>query len=274
MNSNSASPQADHDPDLRAALEIFQQTGNPEPCLTVLGVPAGRNPLLALQGALREATTRWERDALEDIAFRLSEGEGGPATPAPDTEELVRHVTASYGEHASGFLPREDIGALAKGLWRLGTPPPSPECLRAILQIELDRAVGDFVSVASTNRGDTLTIYHTHCPGCGGVGGGRGHVYCPHCLARARTRLEAGLASGLYSLRQSGPPDLELVSRQFLTQFAADYGCDRCHQHPDTPCSCAREVAIPDRPREGQVLKGRHLASGQDWYCCVRLRED
>lgn len=276
MNTNTPSPAAGSAADLPAALRVFLQTGNYQPCLAVLAVPGGRNPLLALQGALRSASTRWERDAIEDIAFRISEGQSRQTTPVPETEELLREVTHSYGEHASRFLARDDIESLAKGLWRLCAPVPSQECLKAVLQVELTRAVNGFVSVKPAHYGDTLTIYNIHCPECGGQSGGSGYVYCPHCLSRVRERVQESLASLFQALPDSGAPDMEQLSRQFLKQFFSDYGCDQCHRRPVRPCSCGREVVIPDDPPpcEGQVLKGRHLASGHDWFCCVQLRED
>lgn len=259
--------------DLQAALKVFLCTGDCQPCLTVLGATAGRNPLLALQQALRSATATWERDALEDIGFELSRGEGAVRTALPDVHALLEEVKSLHGPHALRFLSVEKAETIVRGLWRLCSPPPSRECLLALLGVEIVRAVAEPIAVTPKVHGMSVTIYNKQCDKCGGESGGAGTVYCHRCLDRAETKLKAGLADGTYNVKECATSDMEALSRMFLRQFAAMFGCIECNHQPVRPCSCAREVQIPDHPVEWQVLKGRQPASGKDWFCHVRLVE-
>ncbi|NLH72763.1 MAG: hypothetical protein GX456_06895 [Verrucomicrobia bacterium] len=259
--------------DLQEALKVFLRTGDCQPCLKVLGATTGRNPLLALQQALRSATATWERDALEDIGFELSRGQGGLGTARPDIQDLLQEVERHYGPHALQFLSVEKTEAIVRGLWRLCSPPPSRECLLALLGIEIARAVGEPIAVTPEVHGKSVTLYNKQCGNCGGESDGAGTVYCHRCLAEAKKVLKAGLADGTYNVKEGATSNMDVLSRMFLRQFAAMFGCTQCSHQPVKPCSCAREVEIPEHPVLGQVLKGRQLATGNDWFCYVRLVE-
>jgi hypothetical protein len=267
-------PSAPWNPDeLRRDIEQFLETGDFQAVLRVLGVTAGRNPLLALQDALKRATSRQERDAFEDIALALSLHVGTPRNLATPLDTLMAELRNLYGEHAARFLPPETVRQLARGLGRVCEPPPTKECLLAILGVELDKAVNETVTVRPRGFGQTAVYFRTHCAECGGEEGGRGKLICPDCLGRARKDMVLGVQTGRLTLRVEGPPNYDQLARLYLEQNLKDYVCGHGHPAPIRPCGCEREVSIPTSPRDGEVLRGRELASGREHFFCVRVEK-
>lgn len=259
---------------MRAAIEEFERTGDYAHCLRLLGVSDGRNPLLALQDALKRAANRCERDAFEDIALRHARG-GKTNHAAPSTpEELLRRVCECYGSHAQRFLIVEQARGLASGLWRLCDPPPTEDCLLAILGMEIESAVKDTVSVEPRNFGETMSLFHTNCDQCGGSKRGRGNIVCPICLAKAKAAIQLGLATGRLSARGEDAPDLDVLAPVYLAQNASDFGCDKCGHQPIKPCSCARELRVPSNPKDGEVIRGKELATSQEHFFCLRVEQN
>ena len=254
-----------------AGIEEFERTGDDTRCLHLLGLTEGRNPLLVLQDALKRAMNRRERDAFEDIALRRSRGESSSHAAAPEPDNLIRRARERYGDHSGRFLNVEQIRGLASGLWRLCQPPPTDDCLLAILGIEIENAVKDTVTVTPHNFGETLSMFRVNCGQCGGGKKGRGKIVCLNCLGRARVKLERGLATGELSLRGSDAPDFDFLAPIYLEQNVAQYGCGNCERRPIKPCVCAREVSVPASPRDGEVARGRQLASGQEHFFCLRV---
>jgi hypothetical protein len=257
--------------EMLTAIEEFERSGDDTQCLRLLGMDQGRNPLLVLQDGLRRATSRRERDEFEDIALRCSRGERSTCAATPAPGELMRRATARYGDHAGRFLTVEQIHSLVRGLWRLCIPPPTEECLLAILGIEIENAVKDTVSVEPRSYGETMSLFRVNCQQCGGSKKGRGNIICPACLAKAKAALQVGLASGHLRLRDDVAPDIDVLAPAFLAQNASDFGCANCGHQPIKPCSCAREVRVPASPKDGEIVRGRETASGQGHFFCLRL---
>jgi hypothetical protein len=253
--------------EMLAAVEEFEQSGDYARCLNLLGATEGRNPLLVLQDALKRASNRRERDAFEDIALSCSRSEQNSRAGLPRAEDLLGRTCEIYGPYAEKFLTLEQIRGLVSGLSRLCAPPPSEECLLALLGMEIEMAVKDTVSVGRKEFGDSLTISRTDCGECGGTNGGRGKIFCTHCLAEARRKIEANE----FIFQGAERPPLELLIKSLLINHTASFGCSRCGQRPVRPCSCAREITIPANPKDGQVVRGKHLATGNEKFFCIRV---
>lgn len=269
----SPTPRPWNPDDMLRAIEAFEQTGDPAPILDQLGVTADRNPLLALQHALKSAGNRRERDAFEDAALACSVGARDRSQTPPDLPGLLDRVRAEYGDLAASCLPADTVRALVRGLWQVCTPPPPLDCLLAILGIEIENAVGDTVHIDPRSFGETRTYYRTHCEQCGGEESGRGEIICPACLERVLAKLKPLFPAEKITLPDGTSLDLQTMAQHVLREEKKDHGCARCGHHPVRPCRCARELHVPAAPRDGEVALGRELASGREHRFCLRVGE-
>jgi hypothetical protein len=265
--SNQEKPSRWNAAEMLAAIEEFEYFGDCARCLTLLDPTGGRNPLLVLQDALKRAATRRERDAFEDMALACSQGGWNNGAALPRAEELLKRAQESYGPYTEKFLPLEQVRGLLSGLARLSRPPPSEACLLALLGVELELAVKDTISVASKEFGDTLTISSRNCEECGGTSGGRGRILCAECMSEARRKIGAHE----FIFKGAERPPLEALAQSLLLNQPAIFGCSRCGNQPVRPCSCAREIPVPVTPRDGEIARGKHLATGREHFFCIRL---
>jgi hypothetical protein len=255
-------PTFDDGNELPAAVAAFRHTGDAAPFLSALRLTDSPRPLLGLQRALGRATTREERDALEDLAFACA----GGATPEVSTlvEEVRSLVGRTYGPHVESSV---DVGAFILGVMAAFPEPPPTAAVVAAIGIAAEQVVASPLLAGPMDCGKDLQVFLVHCEICGGGSEGRGHLFCSICRQRAE-ELVGRFPMSLPGLEDSATD----IARELLAAEPQRFGCPRCRHRPVQPCRCLREVRVPPSPRDGEILQGRHVASGDPAYFCLRLR--
>ena len=251
--------------EMREAIRKFRDQGDHADCLRLLEADDGPAALLPLQQALKLARSREERDAFEDLSL-ICCAEERAGIPIGLVDEVVKSVEEAYGEYVERFV---DVRPVAAGIVRAAATPPPVNCVVAVIGVAAQRAVGAAIPVSRKEWGEEVGLSAADCDECGGNDGGQGYIFCDTCLRKARMMLQIG------SFRAVDPNmEPEDVARIILIQEGRRFGCTGCKKQPARRCHCAKEVKIPSRPRDGEVLKGSYVVSRKDWFCCVRLREN
>jgi len=247
---------------LQDALRKFRTTGDFQDCLNALGVHSGRQPQFALQQALTEARTREERDTIEDISLVCS-GKASLTLPTQVVlDQIVKKAEETYGSYIGRFV---NIAPLVTGIYRSSDNPPPIEGIVAVIGIMAERAVGWTIPIEPNKQGQKLGFLTRDCKTCHG----EGYTFCSKCLEKAYEILK-----GLPSYQRNklvGSNDL--LARELLWARAELFGCSTCHNEPAQACECSIEFSIPPRPKDGEILRGEYLQSGQDLFCCIRLQD-
>ena len=104
-----------------------------------------------------------------------------------------------------------------------------------------------------------------------------------------------GFAAGVVALSKNIPPiealvaaggleaekklkETMLVDADALGETYTRYrnNCKECKGKDPSPfalpCRCHREIAVPYDAKDGQIVKGIYKQSGEDYYCCLRLK--
>lgn len=252
---------------LQDDLARFRQSGDFQPCLDRLNVDGQRPRLLALQHALQRASTRAERDTLEDIAFFSSPG-------APDLllskalQSQVRELSlAAYGRYLERFV---DIPAVVTGILSCVSATPPMAAIVAAVGLAAQRAVGVQVPVEAKEYGTEVMMYTQNCEKCGGSRGGRGNIYCAACIDKVRELYFQ--MSATRTVLDAGADPVE-VSRQILLIQPDKFGCPKCRHQPVKACACQKRVRIPSQPHEGEILCGNFALSDDEWFGSVYLMD-
>ena len=250
------------------AVRRFRINGDFADLLRVIG--GDDNPQFAIQRALSVANRRSVRDALDDLSYLLSKGKTSGFDVLKIREDLERGVNDEYGPHALALV-RDQITPILSGLLSACATLPPRNCLVAILGLVARDAADDVIPIENKEFGKEIGIVHARCASCRE---GSGHIYCPYCLDLALSRVPRESQFCLMvkaGIIKNDAETREEHARMLLTSQPHRFGCAKCNRQPVRPCECLRRVQVPARPREGEILKGKRVASDKDWYCCVQL---
>ena len=253
------------------AIEKFRIDGNYSECLRLIG--AGRDPLLTLQYALGVANRRAERDALEDISFSISKQRKSTRPCQKFLTEIIQGVKNEYGHLAVEILEPE-LPFIVSGILHGSDPIPPLNSIIAIIGIAAEQAADLSIDIDEGNFGNTSVYFSITCDICGGKSSGEGYIICERCLANAREKFNEKLEILRLIGELPNNRDVEPYAREYLIANPDDFGCEGCRHNPVKRCECAREVAVPKSPRDGEIVRGRYLATDNNCYFCIRLKQE
>ena len=266
QNIEKQNPQIWSRDEMSDAIKIFYDTGDYNQCLSLIN--ADTDPLFAIQHALGIATCRIERDAFEDISFEICNRGYMAGVSHKYLHKIIKGINDEYGSLAVELLETRFpllVSGILKGLKSI----PPVNCIVALMGIEAQK-MSDMTIIADADKfGKSFNYYSVKCEICGGKDGGAGHVFCRNCLAEVQNKFSQ-VGDLLKLFDHKNLEDSELFARDILISESDRFGCSECGYQPVKTCECAKEIAIPKNPSDGEIIRGKYSLTNKDWLCCIR----